>query len=233
MITGLFLMIYSIILFIGLQTTWQSQESLAQGNLKQAISEMEKGIYYDPFRAENYFNLSVIIEERAARLQDPAEIEKMMFLARRAHELEPFNINYIGRYGQLLLNYVDIEAGLAYIDRTIELSPNTMSNYTFAAIARLNLAEFYIQRDALAEAEYFLNQIFAIEQQMFERFGHSQPLSFAVGRAHQLLGNESAAIKYYESIGENDQNYREAQKFLAEILGESEGTEDNEESDSE
>jgi O-antigen ligase len=233
MIVGLFLTIYTIFLIIGLHASWRSQEYVAQGNLKQAISEMEKGIYYDPFRAENYFNLSVIIEDRAIRTQNPTDIENMIFMARRAHELEPFSANYMGRYGHLLLNYVDIDAGLAYIDRTIELSPHTMSNYVFAAITRLNLAEFYVQMDTPAEAEFFLNQIFAIEQSMSDRFGHSQPLNFILGRAHQLLGNESAAIEYFQMVGENDQNYREAQQFLAEILGEIDDTEDDEASDSE
>jgi O-antigen ligase len=228
MIVGLFLTIYSIFLIIGLHASWQSQEYVAQGNLKQAISEMEKGIYYDPFRAENYFNLSVIIEERAVRTQNPADIENMIFMSRRAHELEPFSAVYMGRYGQLLLSYVDIDAGLAYIDRTIELSPYTVNNYTLAAITRLNLAEFYVQMDAPAEAEYFLKQILVIEQQMADRFGHSRPLNFILGRTHQLLGNESAAIEYFQSVREGEQNYREAQQFLAEILGENDVKEDDE-----
>ncbi|MDZ4133796.1 MAG: hypothetical protein U1E11_11755, partial [Dethiobacteria bacterium] len=190
--------------------------------------EMEKGIYYDPFRAENYFNLSVIIEDRAIRTQNPTDIENMIFMARRAHELEPFSANYMGRYGQLLLNFVDIEAGLSYIDQTIKISPNNVSNYVFAAITRLNLAEFYIQMDAPTEAEYFLNQIFVIEQQMADRFGHSQPLNFVLGRTHQLLGNEPAAIEYFQSVRENEQNYREAQQFLSENLGENGVTEDDE-----
>jgi O-antigen ligase len=226
MIVGLFLTIYTIFLIIGLHASWRSQEYVAQGNLKQAISEMEKGIYFDPFRAENYFNLSVIIEDRAVRTQNPTDIENMIFMARRAHELEPFSTNYMGRYGHLLLNYVDIEAGLALIDRTITLNPQVTNNYIFAAISRLNLAEFYVQMDAQAEAEHFLNQIFAIEQLMTERFGHSQPLNFALGRAHQLLGNESAAIEFFQLVGENDQNYREAQQFLAEILGKNDAPED-------
>ena len=217
-IIGTFMLIYTISLIVGLYATWRSQELMAQNNLKQATMEMEKGIRFDPLRADNYHNLSILLEGQVLRTQNPAAIQNMLVLAQQAYELEPYNIYYITRYGQLLLNYVNIEEGFSYIDRSYELSPFIESNYLYPAYSRLTLAEFYIESGNPDKAEPYLIEVLELEIIMEEKYGSSEPLTFALGRACHLMGDKSSAVKYYSAVQESDQYYNEAQRFLAEIL---------------
>ncbi len=227
-ITGIILMIYSITLLNGLDATWYSQELMERNNLKQATTEMERAIRLDPFRAENYHNLGVLFEEQARRTQSQAQIEQILYLAERAYEMEPFNARYVVRYGDLLMNYVDIDEGLSYIDQSVDLRPHSAGSYIQPAWTRLRLAEFFIENNNRPEAERYLRQILDVEQLMQERYGDSEPLAYIIGRTNHLLGNHPDAVSYYEMVPEDDHFYEEAQRRLAEIRGEGESVEDEE-----
>ena len=214
---GLTLMIYSIVLLNGLNATWHSQELMEQNNLKQAAAEMERAIRLDPFRAENYHNLGVLFEEQARRTQSQAQIEQTLHLAERAYELEPFDVRYVARYGDLLMNYVNIEEGLSYIDRAIALRPHAENSYIQPAWARLRLAEFFIENGNRSEAMRYLGEIPYFEQLMQERFGESTSLAYIMGRMNYLLGNRRDAELYYELVPEGDQFYEESRRRLAEM----------------
>ena len=214
---GLTLMIYSIVLLNGLNATWHSQELMEQKNLKQAATEMERAIRLDPFRAENYHNLGVLFEEQARRTHLQAQVEQTLHLAKRAYEMEPFDVRYVVRYGDLLMNYVNIEEGLSYIDRAIVLRPHSENSYIQPAWARLRLAEFFIENGNRSEAMRYLGEIPYFEQLMQERFGESTSLAYIMGRMNYLLGNRHDAVLYYELVPEGDQFYEESRRRLAEM----------------
>ena len=218
-IAGIFLLVYTITLLNGLNATWRSQDLLEKNNLKQAIVEMEKAIRLDPLLAENYHNLSVLTEEQLSRMGNQESLVQVIDLARKAQELEPYNALYSSRYGVLMLNYVNIEEGLYYIDRVITLNRLYSSSYFQSAISRLQLAEYYLEAGNRREAEQYLEEILAYEPLMEENSADSRALSFIFGRASQLLRDYAAAVKYYEAVPEGDQSYDLSRQFLAEILG--------------
>lgn len=211
---GIVLMAYTLTLFHGLNATWRSQEYIERGNYKQAIAEMQVALRRDPYRADNYHNLNVLIEDRVRRIQSPAEIEEMLELAERAYELEPFNPSYVSRLGNLLLQYVDVDEGLAYLDSLMELRPFIADSYREPALARLQLAEFLIDQNLGPEAEVYLNEILEFEVLIKNRYGEVKPLVFILGRAHFLLGNKNDALYYYEQVDEEDFYYETAQRDL-------------------
>jgi O-antigen ligase len=214
---GLFLLIYTIVLLQGLDTTWRSQELLDRNNIKQAVIEMEKAVRLDPLRAENYHNLSVLLEEQVIRTGNPADIQRMFQLAERAYELETFNPNYVLRYGNLLLSYVGIEEGLHYIDRLTELRPFQENSYFQSAWARFRLLEFNMESGSRIEAMRYLDEITEIKETALEKVGHSSSLSYLLGRSNYLLGNYLLARDYYLEVGKDDPFYEEAQRRLAEL----------------
>lgn len=218
-IAGIFLLVYSITLLNGLNATWRSQELLERNNLKQAIIEMEKAIRLDPLLAENYHNLSVITEEQLTRTGNQESLLRVIDLARKAHELEPYNALYSSRYGILLFNYVNVEEGLYYIDRVIILNRFFSSSYFQPAILRLQLAEFNLEAGNRRAAEQYLKEILAYELLMEENSADSRVLFFIFGRASQLLRDHAAAVRYYEAVPKADQFYDLSRQFLAEILG--------------
>ncbi len=220
LITGLFLSIYSVVLLNGLDATWDSQRLMERGNITRAMSEMDRAIRLDPFRAENYHNLSVLIEDQARRRQSAPDTETILYLAKRAYDMEPYNPTYFVRYGDLLMTYVDIDEGLSQIDRLIKMRPHSEGSYIRPAFSRLNVVEYYIDIGNKTAAEHYAEEIFELEQKMKSEQGDRRPLAYIIGRTHYLLGRQSDAEQYYEAVKESDQFYEEAQSRLAEMHGE-------------
>jgi len=216
---GLSLFTYTLILYNGLQTTWRSQELFEGGNIKQALTEIEKAIALDPYRAENYHNYNVLIEGQAVRMQSQSELNKMLDLAERAYELEPYNPNYLARYGTMLLNYVDTREGLNYIDRLMDLRPHYLSGYQQPAWSRLSLIEYYVQNDLPGPAMEYYKELYDIETKMQSNYGNARSIAYVIGRAAYLNGDNNEALKYLERVGEGDPNFSEAQEMIASITG--------------
>ena len=219
-VVGLFLLVYTLILNSGYYCTWRSQVFIEQGNLKQAVIEMEKAVRRDPLRAENYHNLNVIYNEQARISQMPGDMQTIISLAQRAYELEPLNPRYIYRYGELFLTYVDVEMGLGYIDQMINLRPFAVTTYLQSGWARLRLAEYYMSEGNPREAESYLTEILDIEIVMQERYGDNYPLAYVLGRTHYLLQDFKKAEQYFEIVQDGDTYYEEAQQNLLQIRGE-------------
>jgi O-antigen ligase len=214
---GSLLLIYTLVLLKGYHNTWRSQMYLEQGNLKQAVIEMGEAIRNDPLRAENYFNLNVLFDDQARSSGDRTEIQQLVYLAQRAHELEPYNPIYAYRYGELLLSYVSPQEGLKMIDRVIVLRPLEVNSYMQAGIIRLQIAEFYLNSGNNAEAEKYLSEIKEIEQKMIIRLGNATPLLFIMGRTMFLLNDFVSARSYFEEVTESDPNYLSALEHLEAI----------------
>lgn len=219
-LAGLSLSIFSAVLWSGLETTRNAQDLMNRGNLKQAIIEKEKAIRLDPFRAENYHNLGVIIESQARQTQSWGTIERVLMLAERAYELEPYELTYMARYGSLLMSYVDDDKGLYYIDKMVDRNPFSVSGYSQAAFSRLQVAEHMIETGNYSLAEQYLEEAMEFETMMKEHLGHNNQLRYIMGRANYLLGDQSKAEQYYEGVPEGDQFYTDAQQRLAELRGE-------------
>lgn len=214
MVIGILLLAYTIVLISGSRATVLSQELLERNIIKQATIEMEKAIVLDSFRAVNYHNLNVILEEQLQRTNNPDLIPDILFLAQRAYELEPYNPTYFLRYGELLIRYVNIEEGLSYIDRIIEVRPYFADSYREYALPRIGLAEFFINNDLPAEADKFLDEVFDIELLMQERIGRTEELYFFLGKAYFLREEYSKAFNYFMGVDENDRLYEQAQAHM-------------------
>jgi O-antigen ligase len=216
---GILLFIYTLVLISGSHATVRSQELLERNIIKQATIEMEKAITRDSFRAVNYHNLNAVIEEQLQRTNNPDLIPVVLTLALRAYELEPYNPTFFIRYGDLLIRYIDIDEGLSYIDRIIDIRPFFEESYREYAWPRVRLAEFFIENNMTSEAERLLDDVFAVEVLMKERLGTSKPLYFYLGKAYFLRGEYSAAFNYFMAVDETDRMYEQAQSHMEMIKG--------------
>jgi O-antigen ligase len=218
-VLGVALFIYSIVLYNGLQTTWRSQELFERGNIKQALVVMEQAAAMDPYRAENYHNYNALIEAQVVRSQNPAEVERLIGLARRAHELEPYNPTYLLRYGDLLLSFVDIRQGLDTIDKIIILRPHAESSYQQAGWMRLRLIEYFAGAGAVDQAQLYAAELNDLADRMNEKFGSAAALAYPLGRTAYLAGDYPAAARHLAQVPENDPMYADAIVLLRQIRG--------------
>ena len=224
--TSILVIILALVLFAttlvlngGFSSTARSQAYIEQGNIKQAVPELRRAINLDPLRAENYHNLGVITEEQANMAGGRDDLNTIIYLAEQAYSLEHYNPLYIYRYGQLMLSYVDLDQGLAIIDRLLEVRPLSDSSYIQAGLARLRLAEYFINSGNPAEAGKYLDYVIGLEEMMEKKNVNSDSLAYLVGRAWQLKRDQVRAKNYYLSVSEEDPFYEIAREQLLIIDG--------------
>ena len=214
---GISLLIYNLVLLNGYLSTLRSQQNLARGDLTAAVVELGQAIKLDPLRADNYHNLGILFDDQARPSGSITELQQLVYLAQKAYDLEPYNPLYTFRYGELMVNYVDVREGLSLIDRVITLRPLEREPYVQAALFRLRLMEFYLENNSTMEAERLLAGITIIESAMQEKIGDTKALSFILGRANYLLGYYEKAASYFRQISEGELYYEEAQIYLEAI----------------
>lgn len=214
LLIGVILFAGNLILIAGFNSTARSQEYIEQRNNKMAVPELQRAIRLDPLRAENYHNLSAILEEQSRVAQSDADLETIIFLADRAYQLEPYNPLYIFRYGEYLLNYSDIRNGLDTIDRLMIIRPLSESSYIQASLARIRLAEYYFNAGSPSEGIKYLAEIEEITSRMQQRFGETEPLNYILARVELIKGNISQARGFFLAIKKGDPFYELAQQQL-------------------
>jgi len=214
LIIGVIIFTANLVLVSGFNSTARSQKYIEQRNIKMAVPELQRAIRLDPLRAENYHNLGAILEEQSRAAQSTADLEVIIYLAGRAYQLEPYNPLYIFRYGELTLNYVDVRSGLDTMDRLLIVRPLSDSSYIQASLARLRLAEYFINAGRPAEGLKYLDEIDGIAGQMQERLGETEPLNYILGRVQLIKGNSSQARDLFMAVTEGDPFYELAQQQL-------------------
>ncbi len=211
---GVILLAGNLVLVAGFNSTARSQKFIEQSNIKMTVPELQRAIRLDPLRAENYHNLGAVLEGRSRTAQSADDLERIIDLAGRAYQLEPYNPLYIFRYGELLLFYVDIRSGLDTLDRLMVVRPLSESSYIQASLARLRLAEHFINEGSPAEGIRYLTEIADIRVQMQKRYGETEPLHYILGRVQQLKGNNRQARDFFHTVSEGDPFYDLARQQL-------------------
>ena len=213
-VIGLALFSFTLVLLLGFNATWRAHEHLERMNIRQASVELERAISFDPFMAENYHKMGVLLEEQGRRTNNPAAIREAIDMAAKAHRLEPYNPTYSSRYGTVLFNYVDMEEGLEHIDRLMEVRPFSESSYQQAIGARFRMVEHHIEENNWPGAEKHLRDILELEQVIVDRFGSAEPFSYELGRAAFFLQDFTKAEYFLSQVPGDHPMYDEVEYML-------------------
>lgn len=188
-------------------------------NYPQAEALLYKAMKFDPQQALNYSLLADIYKSRAGVSTDRGEavclMTKALDLARQAWGKEPYNTTYNRKYGLILLNTGEVEAGLQRLKRNIELNPFNPDHYEQLAAALLAVAEYHLNADETKQAESFLRQVLELEVHMGRYHESTAELNYYLGRAHYLMQEWGNAIHYFLKLDEGNPHYGEAQQWIA------------------
>ena len=210
-----------------LRSSLQHAEAAAarteEGRLSDAVVLFEKAVSRDPLQAKNHFILGEIYKAQAAAVHSQEEglelMKKALHHMQRSYELESFNPEYNRQYGLMLLQFGQIEEGLYYLDRLVNLNPFSTEYYIQAAAARISVGEYYLQAGQEEKAVESVKQIFSLQEKMIKARGNLDPLDFYLGQAHLMLEDFSSAEKYFSAVDAGDENYEKALYILQMIRG--------------
>ena len=210
------MMLFLFIAFLlnGMILSGRGQAFLQSGNFKQAEDELTQAIRYDPLRAENYYNLSLIYQRRLGGIGQGTDGWHWHDLSERAYQLEPYNPTYNKHYGYVLIMTGEIDQGLEYLENLIDLRPLDESSYRQYADILISTAERFSDGNQQEQAEDYLHRVLELEQLMTGRLGSSEALNYHLGHAHYLLDNCLEAIAYLEAVDEDHDKYESAGLLL-------------------
>ncbi len=219
LLAALLLLTCAVVLKIGLEHAENGLVHYQDGNLSSAGEHFLQAATLDPFRADSHYYLSFIAEDHLDVTADPRHGKEMLRRSRRAYELEPYNPDYIQRFGGVLVSLGRTADGLDILTEVIAVRPFDQSAYRYYADIVLQVSELYLDRDLIGEAETFLLRLFALEKLMVEKTGSAEAIYYHLGGARYLLGDDTGARIYLEDVSPGDYNYEDARRLL-EMIGE-------------
>jgi tetratricopeptide (TPR) repeat protein len=96
--------------------------------------------------------------------QDPVRLQKAMFEEEKAVKLEPFNSRLNAQLGAFYLAHGQIELGLKYVEKAVEVQPFRPENYQQLADAYNKVGMYYLNKGDKQKAKEYLQKAIDVEK---------------------------------------------------------------------
>ena len=229
-IIALLLFSYTYSMWSGYRAGAQASRLAEQNRVQEAVPLFREAIRRDSNRPSHYLSLASIYEQAVSHEEDQETARGLrgeaLRLVRQAYQLAPYDTRYNLEYGSILLRHGQVDEGLSFIERVLELHPHRQESYRQVADAHLSAAERYLQDEEEDEAREHLQRVLELEQEMERTLEDAGSLQFHLGKASYLLEDYSAAEEYLGGVGEGDDLYLQSRVYLAALYREQERTEE-------
>ncbi len=227
---ALLLFSYTYSMWSGYRAGARASQMAEQNRVQEAVPLFREALRRDSNRPSHYLNLASIYEQAASQEEDRETAGSLrreaLELTRRAYQLAPYDTRHNLEYGSMLLRHGQVDEGLSYIERVLELHPYRQESYRQVADAHLSAAERYLQDEEEEEAREHLQRVLELEAEMERTLEDTRPLNFDLGKAAYLLEDYSAAEEYLGGVSEGDDRYLQSRVYLAALYREQERTEE-------
>jgi tetratricopeptide (TPR) repeat protein len=141
---------------------------LRQQNFVLAEQNYEKAVSYDPWNAKYRMAYGQILTALGDQLKDAVKLQKAMFEEEKAVQLEPFNSQLNAQLGAFYLAHGQIDLGLKYVLKAVEVQPLRPENYQQLADAYNKVGMYYLNNGDKEKAKEFLQKAVDV-QKMFDK----------------------------------------------------------------
>ncbi|AEM78206.1 O-antigen ligase family protein [Thermoanaerobacter wiegelii] len=141
---------------------------LRQQNLVLAEQNYEKAVSCDPWNAKYRMTYGQILTALGDQLKDAVKLQKAMFEEEKAVQLEPFNSQLNAQLGAFYLAHGQIDLGLKYVLKAVEVQPLRPENYQQLADAYNKVGMYYLNNGDKEKAKEFLQKAVDV-QKMFDK----------------------------------------------------------------
>ena len=218
LLISILLLLYSFSLWLGFRAGTAAAVALEKREYREAEMLLHRAMRWDLLQAANYSTLAGLYQYRAESSPDRNEATWLMNEALKygyqAWRREPYNITYNRQHGLLLLNFGEVEEGLNYLERTIDLDPYDPAHYVQTAASTLAATEYYLKAGQKQKAIVLLKRLIEMEARMERYHESAKRLNFYLGKAYFLLDDRPNAVNYWSDVDEDDQNYSASRQCL-------------------
>lgn len=137
---------------------------LKSQDLNSAEAAYEKAVAYDPFNAQYRMTYGQILAALGDKWQDPVRLQKAMFEEEKAVMLEPFNSRLNAQLGAFYLAHGQIDLGLKYVEKAVEVQPFRPENYQQLADAYNKVGMYYLNKGDKQKAKEYLQKAIDVEK---------------------------------------------------------------------
>ncbi|AIS51839.1 tetratricopeptide repeat/O-antigen ligase [Thermoanaerobacter kivui] len=161
-------MFMSTSMSVALSYAVKGDNFLRQQNLILAEQNYEKAVSYDPWNAKYRMTYGQILTALGDQLKDAVKLQKAMFEEEKAVQLEPFNSQLNAQLGAFYLAHGQIDLGLKYVLKAVEVQPLRPENYQQLADAYNKVGMYYLNNGDKEKAKEFLQKAVDV-QKMFDK----------------------------------------------------------------
>ncbi|HHW58023.1 MAG TPA: polymerase [Clostridia bacterium] len=140
---------------------------LRQQDLLSAEQYYSKAVTYDSWNAKYRMTYGQILTALGDQLKDAVKLQKAMFEEEKAVQLEPFNSQLNAQLGAFYLAHGEIDLGLKYVVKAVEVQPFRPENYQQLADAYNKVGMYYLGKGNKEKAKEFLQKAIDVDK-MYE-----------------------------------------------------------------
>lgn len=211
-------------LLIGHAAFEEGNRQMRLGMLQQAVGSFERAARFDPFNSMIRFSLAEVYDIWGAQTENQDYLVKAKEEYRAAYENNRYNPLFANAFGTFLIRAGLFEQGLDILRRTIDLDPLSFAHYRHYAVSYLRAAYPLFKNNNRATGQSYLSGVFAINEQVQERFADPSIIALSLGQAYFMLGNYEQAMTHLENALLMEEDKAHALMMLAliyEIRGDS------------
>jgi len=156
-------------LFIGYIYGQKGALAIGQQKLDEAEKYFSVAVSFDPFTASYKFDLGQILDEKGTNQKNGQLILKAKNLMESGVKLNPYNSQMLAKMAAFYLRHGEIEKGLQYIEKSVQVQPLRPQNYQQKADAYFKVGVFYLQKGDKEKAKEMFNVVLNIPKEIEEK----------------------------------------------------------------
>ncbi|MDI3311375.1 MAG: O-antigen ligase family protein [Thermoanaerobacterium sp.] len=195
LIVGIVVVFMSFSLSTALRYAEKGDQFAKTNNIPQAMQYYKSAVAYDPWNAKYRMSYGQTLASIADQTKDAATYEAAMTEEQKAVDLEPYNSQLLAQLGAFYLSHGQIDDGLKYVKKAVDVQPLRPENYQQLADAYNKVGMFYLQNNDKAKAKEYLQKAVDVENLFNEVNSKSEEPKPMTDVTKQIIQNSKEALK--------------------------------------
>ncbi|WP_434655830.1 O-antigen ligase family protein [Thermoanaerobacterium thermosaccharolyticum] len=195
LIVGIVVMFISFSLSAALRYAEKGDSLVKTNNIGQAMQYYKSAVSYDPWNAKYRMSYGQTLASIADQTKDAATLQEAMNEEQKAVDLEPFNSQLSAQLGAFYLAHGQIDKGIQYVKKAVEVQPLRPENYQQLADAYNKVGMFYLQNNDKVKAKEYLEKAVDVENLFNEANSKSEEPKPMTDTMKKIVENSKEALK--------------------------------------
>ncbi len=192
---GIVVMFMSFSLSTALSYAEKGDQFAKTNNIPQAMQYYKRAVSYDPWNAKYRMSYGQTLASIADQTKDGAMYQEAMTQEQKAVDLEPYNSQLLAQLGAFYLSHGQIDNGLKYVKKAVDVQPLRPENYQQLADAYNKVGMFYLQNNDKAKAKEYLEKAVDVENLFNKANSKSEEPKPMTDATKQIIQNSKEVLK--------------------------------------